>query len=117
MDNVLLINLPLSSNMKGLIRSINSMPPLGLLYIGAYLKVNSIDYKIFDFAVETIKKDEFISFLLKFKPRIIGLSTYNETWESQKVISKLIKKSYQSALLLQVERLLLFVIKKCLKKK
>lgn len=92
MDNVLLINLPLSSNMKGLIRSINSMPPLGLLYIGAYLKVNSIDYKIFDFAVETIKKDEFISFLLKFKPRIIGLSTYNETWESQKVISKLIKK-------------------------
>lgn len=92
MDNVLLINLPLSSNMKGLIRSINSMPPLGLLYIGAYLKINSIDYKVIDFAVESIKKEDFISFLMDFKPRIIGLSTYNETWESQKVISRLIKK-------------------------
>jgi len=45
-------------------------PPLGLLYISAYLKRNQIDCSIFDTTFST--KAEFRAHVLKEKPRFIG---------------------------------------------
>ena len=87
---VLLINLPISSGAKKVIS--NSLPPLGLLYIGGYLKSKNVKCDFIDFNIERSTKVDFISYLKFLNPKIIGLSTYNEAWGAQKVFSKLAKQ-------------------------
>lgn len=93
MDNVdvLLLNLPTTSWYKDKFAKSNGMPPLGLLYIGTVLKENGYKVKIIDFAVENFSKESFINTLNDLKPKIVGMSTYNESWKAQKVVCSLIK--------------------------
>lgn len=91
---VLLINLPLSNNLKDAFKYGNSMPPLGLLYIAGYLREKDINYDVIDFAVTNLNKEQFTSYLIDTAPKIIGISTYNETWQSQKTISKFLRKVF-----------------------
>ncbi|WDV44109.1 radical SAM protein [Clostridiaceae bacterium M8S5] len=96
--DILFINLPTNNWYKDKIAKSNSMPPLGLLYVASYVKENGYSVKIIDFAVETMTHEKFIDVLKNYEPKIVGLSTYNETWNAQKVICKTIKnvlpKSY-----------------------
>ena len=79
MLDVLLINLPLSNNAKDAFKMGNSMPPLGLLYIAGYLKLKGISCTLIDFSVKNIDKVSFTKLLIQNSPKIIGISTYNET--------------------------------------
>lgn len=91
MLDILLINLPINTWYKEKMIEKNSMPPLGILYIATYLQNNGFKVKVIDFSVEIIKLDEFKEMLVELNPKIIGMSTYNETWEAQKTLCKIIK--------------------------
>ncbi|MBU3171913.1 B12-binding domain-containing radical SAM protein [Clostridium estertheticum] len=90
--DVLMLNLPTTSWYKDKFAKSNSMPPLGLLYIGTVLKKNNYTVKIIDFAVENFLKESFIAILEKLNPKVIGMSTYNESWKAQKIMCSLIKQ-------------------------
>lgn len=89
--DILFVNLPTNNWYKDKIAKSNSMPPLGLLYVATYVQNRGYKVKVIDFAVETMSQEEFINLLKQDDPKIIGLSTYNETWNAQKVMCKIIK--------------------------
>lgn len=97
--DVLLLNLPTGLWYKEDLSECNSMPPLGLLYIASYLKENNYSVKVIDFAVETTLVDEFKEMLLQLNPRIIGMSTYNESWEAEKTLSQFVKNVLPQAVI------------------
>lgn len=90
--DVLLINLPVSTWYKKAFENSNSMPPLGLLYIATVLKNADYQVKILDLSVNSISQTDFSDMLIEYSPKLVGLSTYNESWNSQKVLSKYIKE-------------------------
>lgn len=92
MIDILLINLPTGEWYRDKLKDSNSMPPLGLLYIAAYLEKHGYTVKILDFAVEHLKLEEFQDKLLQYQPQIVGMSTYNESWNIQKILCKAVKK-------------------------
>ncbi|EQB89719.1 hypothetical protein M918_19155 [Clostridium sp. BL8] len=90
---VLLINLPVTFWYKKELAKVNSMPPLGILYIATVLNKNSYNTKILDLAVEYFDTKELKEYLLRCNPRLIGLSTYCESWNSQIALCELIKET------------------------
>lgn len=91
MKNILLINLPISTWYKKFFTETNSMPPLGMLYVGTVLKNEGYNVKALDLAVESFSADELIKIISESQAEIIGLSTYNEAWHSLIQLSKIIK--------------------------
>lgn len=89
--DIVLFNLPTTGWYKKKFSKSNSMPPLGLLYIATALEENGYAVKVIDFAVENFKKDELINLLRELNPKVIGMSTYNESWNAQKMLTKLAK--------------------------
>lgn len=92
MKNILLINLPVSTWYKKFFTETNSMPPLGMLYVGTVLKKEGYNVKALDLAVESFSTDQLINIISESQADIIGLSTYNEAWHSLIQLSKIIKK-------------------------
>ncbi len=92
--DVLLINLPTGSWYKERLAESNSMPPLGLLYIAAVLKDNGFAVKLADFAVEEFSKEKLSAYLDECQSGIVGMSTYNESWNAQKILCEHIKANY-----------------------
>lgn len=90
--DVLLINLPTGIWYKANLRETNSMPPLGILYIATYLEKNGYRVKVVDFAVEPFSAKEVNELLTEMQPKVVGMSTYNESWEAQKVLTERIKQ-------------------------
>ena len=95
---VLLINLPSSAWYRKEFTKGSGMPPLGLLYIATVLQKNDIDVKLIDMTTTPMNKEEFTSLLAEKKPKIIGISTYCESWISLKVISAEIKRILPNAI-------------------
>lgn len=93
--DVLLINLPIDSlQSKNLRKKVNSFPPLGLLYIATVLKEHKVKVVVKDLAVTSISQKYFFDEIERLSPKIIGFSTYNESWKAQKYISKLIRNKF-----------------------
>lgn len=82
--DVLLLNLPTGTWYKKKLAEGNSMPPLGIMYIGTYLEKNNYTVKLIDLAVECLNEEEFFKIIEEYNPSIIGMSTYNEAWKVQK---------------------------------
>lgn len=95
MDNidVLLLNLPTGLWYKEDLGDSNSMPPLGLLYIATYLIQQGYRVKVLDLAVEKVDGVEFNKMLMELNPKIVGMSTYNESWEAERVMCKYVKEA------------------------
>ena len=91
--DILFINLPTNNWYKDKLAKSNSMPPLGLLYVATYAQNNGYKVKVLDFAVENFTLDSFLETLKTCNPRIIGMSTYNEAWDAQKILCKHIKET------------------------
>ena len=90
--DILLLNLPLATWYKKVFAQTNSMPPLGLLYVATMLKNNSYSIKVIDMAVEELNIEDFTKLLSKYNPKMVGMSTYNESWNSQKILCRIIKR-------------------------
>lgn len=89
--DVLLINLPTDRWYKKTLAKKSSMPPVGLLYLATVLHNNNYKVKVIDFAIESILKDQFRELLDQNKPKIIAMSTYNESWQALKIFTKITK--------------------------
>ncbi len=89
--DVLLINLPTNNWYKDKLAKSNSMPPLGLMYVATYAQKNGYKVKIMDFAVESFTLSDFVDTLRHYNPKVVGMSTYNESWDAQKLICKTVK--------------------------
>ena len=92
MRDIILINLPTNAWYKKEIARGNAMPPLGLMYIATVLQQNEYAVELIDLSVEGMTEEDFVCHITKEKPKIIGISTYNEAWLALKVISACIKK-------------------------
>lgn len=92
--DVLLINLPTGTWYKDKLAEANSMPPLGLLYIASTLINNGYKVKVLDFAVEDFSREELARHLEECRSGIVGMSTYNESWNIQKVLCNYIKETF-----------------------
>ena len=75
------------------------MPPLGIMYIGTYLKKNNYTVKIIDLAVENLDENQFFQAIEECNPSIIGMSTYNEAWNVQKILCRRIKQKYPNIII------------------
>lgn len=56
--NILLINLPISTWYKKMFAENNSMPPLGMLYVGTVLENAGFNVIALDLAVENFSTEE-----------------------------------------------------------
>ncbi|RDY30013.1 B12-binding domain-containing radical SAM protein [Lachnotalea glycerini] len=90
-DNILLINLPISTWYKKMFAETNSMPPLGMLYVGTMLKNNGFHVNVIDLAVESFSMESLKKKIIDADAKIVGLSTYNESWYSQIQLCNIIK--------------------------
>lgn len=97
--DVLLLNLPTGTWYKKKLAEGNSMPPLGIMYIGTYLKKNNYTVKIIDLAVENVDENQFFQAIEECNPSIIGMSTYNEAWNVQKILCRRIKQKYPNIII------------------
>lgn len=97
--DVLLLNLPTGTWYKKKLAEGNSMPPLGIMYIGTYLKKNNYTVKIIDLAVENLDENQFFQAIEECNPSIIGMSTYNEAWNVQKLLCRRIKQKYPNIII------------------
>lgn len=97
--DVLLLNLPTGTWYKKKLAEGNSMPPLGIMYIGTYLKKNNYTAKIIDLAVENLDENQFFQAIEECNPSIIGMSTYNEAWNVQKILCRRIKQKYPNIII------------------
>lgn len=92
-SDVLLLNIPISreSRINKKSASVLSMPPLGLLYIYSTLIGENYRVSFIDLAVERISQKEFQNIISYIKPKMVGISTYFESWSAMKIISQFIK--------------------------
>ena len=97
--DVLLLNLPTGTWYKKKLAEGNSMPPLGIMYIGTYLNKNNYTVKIIDLAVENLDENQFFQAIEECNPSIIGMSTYNEAWNVQKILCRRIKQKYPNIII------------------
>lgn len=95
----MLLNLPTGTWYKKKLAEGNSMPPLGIMYIGTYLKKNNYTVKIIDLAVENLDENQFFQAIEECNPSIIGMSTYNEAWNVQKILCRRIKQKYPNIII------------------
>lgn len=89
--DILLINVPTSRKYKKDLVNIISMPPLGLMYIASSLQKAGYTTEIVDMSVEFFKKEEFIEKITEANPKVIGVSTFVESWSAMKLVAKIIK--------------------------
>lgn len=97
--DVLLLNLPTGTWYKKKLAEGNSMPPLGIMYIAAYLKKKGYSVRLLDMAVENMKEQEFFSYISRWSPKIIGMSTYSESWKAQIILCKKIKDKFPNTII------------------
>lgn len=90
--DVLFITPPTSRSYKKNIAELSSMPPLGQMYISSNLKKHGYNVDILDMSVKFYSKKQLAEYLLKVNPKIIGMSTFIESWDAIKLLSKLIKE-------------------------
>lgn len=90
--DVLLINVPSSKANRILAAEVASMPPLGLLYIASELQASGYAVKVLDLAVELLVKDEIINYLVDSNPKVIGISSFYESWSAMKSLCFVIRR-------------------------
>jgi anaerobic magnesium-protoporphyrin IX monomethyl ester cyclase len=80
-------------------RELASMPPLGLLYLSAYMKRElGLSVRVIDFQVEPWTEQNFRDMLLRENPRIIGISVYSEASRNAKQLAATVKSVLPSAM-------------------
>ena len=97
-SDVLIINVPMDRVLKERkeISKFVSMPPLGDLYIISYLENAGYRVSFIDLVVELFDKSEFIDRLKEINPKIVGFTTYVESWNTQNMLAKYIKETFDN---------------------
>lgn len=100
-SDILIINVPMDrviSNREEISR-LCSMPPLGGLYILSYLEHAGYTVSFIDLVVELFEKDAFVEAITKSNPKIVGFTTYVESWNIQNMLAKRVKQILPEAII------------------
>jgi radical SAM superfamily enzyme YgiQ (UPF0313 family) len=91
--DILLINVPMDRLIQRREEAalVSSMPPIGILYIISYLEKYNYKVSFIDLSVEVYEKQQFVEVLRKANPKVVGMSTYVESWNIQNALAKQIK--------------------------
>lgn len=100
-SDVLLLNVPMDRVLRDRedTASLSAMPPLGLLYIASSLKKEGFVTSFIDISVEVFEKDKIDSILDTIHPKVIGISTYVEAWDTQKTMCNFLKHKFPDAVI------------------
>lgn len=90
--DILFITPPTSRGYKKVMAEKASMPPLGQMYISSNLKKHGYSVDILDMSVKFYNKEQLVEHLLKVNPKVIGMSTFIESWSAMKLLAELIKE-------------------------
>lgn len=71
----------------------NTMPPLGILSIGSYLKIHGYQVSYLDLFAQKMSKNAFLEYLKTTKPDMVGVSTYTESYAVVKQVIRLIRQT------------------------
>lgn len=95
MENIILINLPVKTNMeKWVEETIGYNPALSLIHLGTFLELNGYNVDVLDLIYESISINEIIELINKQKPLLIGISAYTENYNECITLAKNIKLLY-----------------------
>ncbi|MFR3729252.1 B12-binding domain-containing radical SAM protein [Lacrimispora sp.] len=99
--DVLLINVPMDRVLKTRKEhsKLTSMPPLGMLYIISSLEAAGFHVSFIDFSVEMFDRENFLDYLKLMAPKIVGISTYVESWKIQNSVASHIRKIVPEAVI------------------
>lgn len=75
---------------KALVDVAGSLPPLGLLSIGAVLKRAGHDVRVLDGSVRS--SDDMLSEIARFSPRLVGITAMTVMWPKLKLFSRALKE-------------------------
>lgn len=100
-SDVMLINVPMERGLskREEIALLSSMPPLGMLYIMSYLEKAGYAVSFVDLAVEMFDRKEFVEGLMEANPKLVGLSTYVESWDFQNSLADSIKSVLKESII------------------
>lgn len=91
--NILLIHAESGKWYSPLFKKLFRYPPLGLLYISSFLKMHGYtNIKLIDYIIIEFSKSRFIHKLKEFKPDVVGILLYAESYDRAIMLSKLIKE-------------------------
>lgn len=92
--NIVLIHAPVDFNVESPAGDQTSSPPVGLLYIAAYLEKNGLGVKIYDPVPEKLDLDRIVKELEKDKPKVVGISAVTFGARTAVEIAKAIKEKF-----------------------
>lgn len=97
MSDVVLIHAPISfENQETPVGDQTSNPPIGILYIAAYLEKEGFSVKVCDPVPQGMNLEKVVKRIAKEKPKIIGISAVTFGTRSAVQIAKAIKKEFGS---------------------
>lgn len=85
--DVLLIQSVVMKGWKTILRYSYTFPSLGLLYVAAILQNHGIRTAVVDFQVEHYTREKFKRMLLEWRPAIIGISSYTESYSQTREVA------------------------------
>lgn len=94
MVNVVLIHAPIDFNVMSPIGDQTSNPPIGLLYIAAYLEKFGISVAVYDPVPDKLPLKKIIEKLAKDKPRVVGISAVTFGTRTAIEIARAIKEKF-----------------------
>jgi radical SAM superfamily enzyme YgiQ (UPF0313 family) len=77
-----------------------TMPPLGIISIGGYLKLHGYEVDYLDLFTHNMKKSEFLDYVSECNPDLIGISSYTENFEVVIKLTDLIKITFPKILII-----------------
>ncbi|QNU67042.1 cobalamin B12-binding domain-containing protein [Ruminiclostridium herbifermentans] len=77
-----------------------TMPPLGIISIGSYLKMHGYEVDYLDLFACSMKKSEFLNYVSDFNPDIIGISSYTENFNVVIKLTELIKNAFPKIIII-----------------
>lgn len=95
MSNVVLIHPPVSFD-QVIAGGYDNIPPLGLLYIAAFLEEENITVKVIDDLDASLSIEDILKVIGQETPKLIGISSTTSQIKSTVEIAKKIKEKYQN---------------------
>lgn len=101
-SDLLLINVPMDCVLerREVVSRICSMPPLGSLYIASYVENAGYKVSYIDLSVELYDKKEFFQAIKMVNPKLVGITTYVESWNIQNELASKIKEQLKDVVII-----------------
>ena len=94
MADVVLVHAPITFDFSKQVGDQTSSPPIGLLYIAAFLEKYGFSVKLYDPAPQKLSLKKLMTNIAKDKPRVVGISAVTFGTRTAVQIAKAIKEKF-----------------------